>query len=328
MSTTTEALFLSAKDITDLAEPAEFVNAVRDAYVERGNGAPTEPRTLLRCDSPPGRANSYTAVLPDAGVFGGYTYSSGFPSGGAWMMTPLFDTGTGEPLAVIDGEPLGPLKTGAVGAVGVDALAKEDATTVGVIGSGRQAWAQIEATRTIRDIESVMVYSRSESNRTEFAELVRDEMGIDATAADTSADAVSDADIVITATKADDPVFDGRELSPGTHVTAMGRYHPYKQEIDDYTVANATYVPDLRDRAKQDAGAFLHAVNEGVISENHIHAELGDVVVGRATGRTSDEEITVFDSGGTAIETVAAANLVYRRAVEAGLGTPIEFEMS
>jgi alanine dehydrogenase len=106
----------------------------------------------------------------------------------------------------------------------------------------------------------------------------------------------------------------------------MGQYHPEKRELDAVTIARATYVPDLRERAFQDAGSFLHALESGAVGEDRVHAELGEVIAGKAPGRTSDEEITVFDSGGTAIETVAAAHLLYERAVERSLGAEIEIE--
>lgn len=120
-------------------------------------------------------------------------------------------------------------------------------------------------------------------------------------------------------------MFDGDLLDPGTHVTAMGQYHPEKRELDETTIERATYVPDLRERATMDAGSFLAAVEAGVVDEDHIHAELGEVVAGVAAGREDREEITVFDSGGTGIETVAAAHMLYEKAHEEGLGTTIDF---
>jgi len=105
----------------------------------------------------------------------------------------------------------------------------------------------------------------------------------------------------------------------------MGQYSPAKRELDTTTIERATYVPDLRERTTLDAGSFIHALEEGAITEDHVHAELGEVVAGKAPGRMSDDEITVFDSGGTGIETVAAASLLYDRALEAGRGTKIEF---
>jgi len=120
-------------------------------------------------------------------------------------------------------------------------------------------------------------------------------------------------------------VFDGELLEPGTHVTAMGQYNPTKRELDTTTIERSRYVPDLRDRVLQDAGSFIHAVEEGAVDESHIHAELGEVVAGNATGRATDEEITVFDSGGSGIETVAAAGMLYEQAKDRDLGSTISF---
>ena len=320
-----DTLFLTSSDVAGLATPAEYVERVADGYRQRGEGAPTEPRTALFGDEPPGMLTSYSAILPEDGYMGGYTYSAGFGAGDAWFMTPLFDAESGEPLAVLDGASMNPFKTGATGAVGVDALAREDAETVAVIGSGAQARGQLRATATVRDLTTVDVYSPTPDHREAFADEMADTVDTDVTPVASSAAAVDGADIVITATTAGEPVFDGDDLAPGTHVTAMGQYNPSKRELDTTTIERSTYVPDLRERAMQDAGSFLHAVEAGVVDESHIHAELGDVVAGNAAGRTSDDEITVFDSGGTAIETVAAAGMLYERAHEQGLGSTIEF---
>ena len=321
----TDALFLTSAEVDDLAEPADYVAAVRDAYRQVGEGAPAEPRTKLFNREPPGMLTTYAALLPETGAMGGYTYSAGFGAEDAWFMTPLFDADSGEPLALLDGANMNPFKTGATGAVAIDALAREDAETVGLIGSGAQARGQLRATATVRELAAVDVYSPTKSHREAFADEMTETLGVDVTAVESSAAAVADADIVITATNAGEPVFDGEQLAPGTHVTAMGQYNPTKRELDTTTIERSTYVPDLRDRATQDAGALLHAIDTGVVDESHIHAELGDIVAGNAAGRTSNEEITVFDSGGTAIETVAAAGMLYERACEQGLGSTIEF---
>ena len=321
----TDTLFLTSDEIDGLATPADYVTRVADGYRQRGAGAPAEPRTALFGDEPPGMLTSYSAILPDDGYMGGYSYSAGFGAGDAWFMTPLFDADSGEPLALLDGANMNPFKTGATGAVAIDALAREDAETVGLIGSGAQARGQLRATATVRELAAVDVYSPTKSHREAFADEMTETLGVDVTAVESSAAAVADADIVITATNAGEPVFDGEQLAPGTHVTAMGQYNPTKRELDTTTIERSTYVPDLRDRATQDAGALLHAIDTGVVDESHIHAELGDIVAGNAAGRTSNEEITVFDSGGTAIETVAAAGMLYERACEQGLGSTIEF---
>ncbi|AEN06251.1 ornithine cyclodeaminase family protein [Halolamina sp.] len=321
----TETLFLRSDEVDDLAGPAAFVDAVRDAYRQRGEGAAAEPRTKLGSQDPPGMLTTYGAILPDTGAMGGYMYSAGFGARDAWFTTPLFDSESGEPLAMVDGASMNPYKTGATGAVGVDALAREDSTDVAVIGSGAQARGQLKCTAEVRDLERVWVYSPTKENREGFAGEMNTELDAAVAAVASSAAAIEGADIVITATSAAEPVFDGDNLEDGTHITAMGQYDPDKRELDTTTIERATYVPDLRARATKDAGSFMHALEAGVVDEDHIHAELGEVVAGEAPGRESDEEITVFDSGGTGIETVAGAYLLYERAKEEGRGETIDF---
>jgi alanine dehydrogenase len=321
----TGTLFLSDDDVAGLAEPADYVDAVREGYRQRGEGAPAEPRTRLFEDDPPGMLTGYSAILPETGAMGGYTYSAGFGGEDAWFVTPLFDADSGEPLAILDGARMNPFKTGATGAVGVDALAREDAETVAVIGSGPQARGQLKATATVRDLDTVWVYSPTKEHREAFAGELNDYLDASVAAVASSAAAVEDADVVVTATNASDPVFEGENLEDGAHVTAMGQYHQKKRELDETTIERATYVPDLRARVSQDAGSFLAALETGVVHEDHVHAELGEVVAGDVEGRQDPEDVTVFDSGGTGIETVAAAHMLYERAVERDLGTEIPF---
>ncbi|WP_049984791.1 ornithine cyclodeaminase family protein [Halobellus rufus] len=321
----TETLFLTSDDVDGLATPSEFVDAVRDAYRERGNGAPAEPRTKLTNADPPGFFTTYAALLPETGTMGGYMYSAGFGAKDAWFMTPLFDAESGEPLALVDGASMNPFKTGAAGAVAADELAREDATSAAIIGSGPQARGQLRALATVRDLETVWVFSPTKEHRESFAGEMDRRLDASVAAVASAAAAIEDADVVVTATSASEPVFDGDALEPGTHVTAMGQYDPEKRELDARTIERATYVPDLRERAFQDAGSFLHALEEGVVDEDHVHGELGDVVAGNVPGRQSDDEITLFDSGGTGIETVAGATLLYEKARQGGLGQTIDF---
>ncbi|WP_335999100.1 ornithine cyclodeaminase family protein [Halorientalis halophila] len=325
MSTHKEALFLRSDELADLAAPADYVDAVREGYRQRGEGAPAEPRTSLPSEDPPGFFTGYLAILPDTGAMGTYTYGAGFGAQDAHFMLSLFDSESGEPLALMDGASMNPFKTGAAGAVGIDALAREDATTLSVIGSGSQARGQLRAAVEVRDFDRIDVYSPTKESRESFAAEMNELLDPTVAAVASSAAAVEGADVVITATRATEPVFDGDLLEDGAHVTAMGQYAPDVREVDAETVSRAKYVPDLRARTKTDAGAFMMALESGAISEDHVHAELGEVVAGVEPGRESDEDVTLFDSGGTAIETVAAAHMLYERAVENDLGETLEF---
>ena len=322
-----EVRFLESGEVAGLASYDDYVDAVREGYRQVGEGAPAKPRTSLTSTDPPGFLTAYMAVLPETGAMGTYTYAAGFGAEDAHFLLPIFDAESGEPLALFDGASMNPYKTGAAGAVGVDALAREDATELAVVGSGSQARAQVAATATVRDLDRVRVYSPTPASREDFAAEFDDRLRTaTVSAVDSAAAAVSDADIVITATRATEPVFDGEDLADGAHVTTMGQYSPDAREVDGTTVARAKYVPDLRARADPetgDAGAYIQAVREGAVDADHVHAELGEVVAGAAPGRTSSTEVTLFDSGGTGIETVAAAHMLYERAREEGLGETI-----
>ncbi|MFB6297398.1 MAG: ornithine cyclodeaminase family protein [Salinirussus sp.] len=320
----TDIRFLASAEIDGVATPAEYVAAVREGYREYGSGAPAAPRTKLECDEPPGMLTGYMAMLPESGAMGGYTYAAGFGDRDAHFLLPVFDPDSGAPIALLDGASLNPLKTGATGAVAVDELARTDASELGLIGSGAQAAGQLRTTATVRNLDRVAVYSPTPDHRKSFAREMDDRFDATVRAVDSAAAAVDGVDIVVTATRAREPVFDGEDLAPGTHVTAMGQYDPDCREIDATTVARSTYVPDMRARIDRDAGAYLGALADGAIDEGHVHADLGDVVAGAAPGRQSDEEITVFDSGGTGIETVAAAAMLVEKATDRNLGTIID----
>jgi alanine dehydrogenase len=169
------------------------------------------------------------------------------------------------------------------------------------------------------------VFSPTPENRASFAEGFGARLDADVRAVGSASAAVEGADVVITATNASEPVVADDALPDGVHVTAMGQYDSGKRELEGETVARATYVPDLRERAFQDAGSFLAAREAGLVDDDHVHAELGEVVAGDRPGRTDDRDVTVFDSGGTGIETVAAAWMLYERAESEGVGRTIEF---
>lgn len=317
--------FLDSNTIQNSIDFSQAVSAVRDGYRQRGNGAPAEPRTLLHHEQPAGIFTGYFAILPETSVMGMYVYSGGFESGEAWFLFGLYDAVEGTPLGIFDGASLNPYKTGATGAVGVDALARSNSSTVGIIGSGPQAYAQIHATAVVRDIECVSVYSPTKAHREAFAEHVNGELSATVQAVDSVAAATIDSDVVITATRSRTPVVDFDHISPGTHITAMGQYGALKRELDAKTVSESVYVPDLRSRIEYDAGSYIQAIEAGKIEPDHIHGELGEVITGTVPGRQSPEQITVFDSGGTAIETTAVAAHVNDQVSDADIDIELPF---
>lgn len=328
-----DVLYLSSEEVAELASYSEYVDAIRDGYRQRGNGgsasAPTTISTKGSGESFNSYINSYMAELPSANIGGTYQFS--VDEQDRWYLATLYDTTDGEPIALIDGGSWMSTKTGGIAAVGADALSRPDSSTVGIIGSGRVARESLRSICTIRAIESVDVYSPTEANRESFAVEMAAELDAEISPVTSDTAAVRDADIVLTATTAPEPVFDGSALESGTHVCAMGQSGAHR-EIDDTTVARSKYVPDIyprtspsshQDRLKA-AGAFVSAYTSGAVSDNHVYAELGDVVVGRVPGRDSASEITVFDSTGTGIETIAAGYMLYKKAQKKELGTNIQ----
>jgi alanine dehydrogenase len=320
---TGDLLFLESEAFRDLAAVEDYIDAVREGYRQHAGGGRTEPRTKLFHPHHEGMLMYYGALLPATGVMGVFIYVGEYENGDAWFLTHLADSDTGAPLALVDSPSVNPYKTGATGAVGVDALARADASTVAVIGTGAQAKGQLLATALVRDVTDVRAYSPMPEHRRQFASEMTDRLGADVRAADAANEAVRGADIVITATTATDPVFDGDALDDGAHVTAMGQSHPQRRELDAETVARAVYVPDHRERAEQVSGELLGAVRDGAVETDHLQAELGDVIAGTAPGRTSETAVTVFDSGGTGIESIAATYMVYERAKAAGHGVEL-----
>ncbi len=321
-----KALYVSGEELDGLATPSEFVSAVEKGYQYRGEGSPASAPSRLVSES--AKVTSYKVIFPEWNVMGGYMYGVGDDG---WFTTPLFEVETGRLFGILDGAIWNPYKTGSVAAVGTDYLSREDASTVGVIGSGTIAKATLETVATIRDLERVEVFSPTSESRSEFATEMSELLEADVTAVGSSAEAISDVDIVITATRASKPVINGEHLSPGTHVNALGAGYP-DRELDVTTFERADkYVPDIQSRVfghgsqerVRAAGGFLKAFDQGKVNEASIHGSLGKIVGGNIHGRTDPDEITIVDSVGTAIETVSSAYMLYKKAANRGLGTEI-----
>ncbi len=232
----------------------------------------------------------------------------------------LFSGTTGEVTAVMNAAPITAIRTAAVSGVATRALAREDARTLAVVGAGHQAHPHIAAMLEARPFETIRIASRTGESARRLAD-----RWPNATAVETVEEAVRDADVVCTVTQSPDPVVLGDWLRPGTHVNAVGACLPHMRELDSAAVAAATLFVDRRESAEKEAGDYLLALEDGAIAEGHIRAELGEVLAGTAPGRTSPDEITIFESLGLAVEDLAAAEYLERRARETGSGTIVEF---
>lgn len=234
----------------------------------------------------------------------------------------VLDSETGRPLAFMEGGSVTAIRTGAGAGAATDLLANRDAKSVAIIGSGVQARTQLEAVCTVRDIESVQVYSPNREHAEQFASEMAGQGPIPqkiVVAADADT-AVHQADIICAATTSSTPVFSGTAVQPGTHINGVGSFMTTMQEIDSETVQKALVVVDEMEAAKAEAGDIVIPIESGTISWEHVHGELGEIVAGSKVGRTSPEQITFFKSVGVAVQDAISGQIALQNAEAMGLG--------
>ncbi len=223
---------------------------------------------------------------------------------------------------------VGQLRTGAASAVATKYLARTDAGSLGVIGTGKQARTQVIAISRVRPIALVKCYSRTTAHREAFADEMVEELGGEVVAVDSARDAVDAVDIIVTATTAKDPILLGEWVAPGVHINAIGSNAATRRELDGDAVARSDrIVVDDLEQAQQESGDLIAAVQAGLYSWDRI-VELGSLVVDEAAGRTSAEQITLFESQGIAAEDVATMKLAYDRAIQIGVGEQLQKDMT
>ncbi len=223
----------------------------------------------------------------------------------------LFDGETGEPTAIMNAGGITAVRTAAVSGVATRLLAREDVKTLAILGTGTQARSHLEAMQAVRSFERVVVWSAS-GRPLDGAESVG-----------SAEEAVRAADVLCTVTALAEPIVQREWLKPGVHINAVGSSIPTTRELDTATMAAAALFVDRRESTLNEAGDFLFPQREGAIGPEHIRAELGELLLGTAPGRESEDEITVFKSLGLAVEDLAAAELVLARALEEDAGTVV-----
>jgi ornithine cyclodeaminase len=308
---------------------AEAIAAVKVGYVQLSAGRAQVPlRTHLSVTD-----DDSTLVMPfyapdEGGALGlkvVSVFNSNPPRGRPLIhaLVLVVDAATGAPQALIEGSSLTAIRTGAASGVATDALARPEARVVALFGSGAQARRQLEAVCTVRAIERVWVYSLAGAEAFAAEMAGRGPIPHDITIAASPRAALAEADIVCAATTSRTPVFDGRDLRPGTHVNGIGAFTPEMQEIDATTVRRARVVIDSRLAALAEAGDLIIPLRAGEIDLDHISTELGEVLAGAKPGRTSAAQITFFKSVGVAVQDAVAAQLVVRNGAALGLGTVV-----
>jgi len=235
----------------------------------------------------------------------------------------VVDAATGRPAAVMDGTYLTALRTGAVSGAATDLLSREDAQVAAVFGAGAQGRTQLEAVCAVRSIREAWVYDVVSEQAADYASEMSQRLSLPVRVADAPVEAVRQADVICTATTSSAPVFEDAYVRPGTHINAVGAYTPEMQEIPVETVQRAKVVIDHRAASLAEAGDLLIPLEQGLITEDHIYAELGQIAAGRKPGRASAEEITLFKSVGVAVQDVAAAGAVLEAARRQNLGIEV-----
>jgi ornithine cyclodeaminase len=236
----------------------------------------------------------------------------------------IFDPASGSPLALCEAGAITAVRTAAVSALATDRLARKDATSLAILGAGTQARSHIEAMLEVRPVSHIRVWSRNADKVRFFAE---EQAKLHSVAVEAQADpvsAVADADIVCTTTSAREPVLSASMLEPGMHINAVGASIPSWRELDADVLPQVTLFTDRRESLANEAGEYIKGLKEGFVEAGLVIPEIGEVLNDDHPGRTSETEITLFRSLGLALEDIAAAQLVYRRALESGIGTSVD----
>jgi alanine dehydrogenase len=307
-------LYLSESDVATLVEPAGAVAAIEACFLRMAAGeVEIAPRRRLRL--PEGAFADMAAADRGLGLAGGKLYAA--TATGVSYAVSLFDSESGEFVAVIEATTLGQLRTGAASAVAARHLASSDARSLGVIGCGHQAETQVACIRAaLPSVERVVAYCRTPDRLAHFCERVDCEPG------ESHRDAASQ-DVVVTITNSRDPVLRGEWLAPGTLVVAAGANVVTRRELDNAVLARAQFVCcDLLEQAKLESGDLVEPVQAGVLDWLEVH-ELHEVVSGQVTGRQSRDDIVVFKSNGLAAWDLALGAEVVRLAREQGVGTEL-----
>ena len=324
-------LVVGHDDVIALLPMADCIDAMSDALRTLALGGALLPlRQIVRLTDGRNAFGVMPAVLGEPTAIGAKVITV-FPGNAA---TPydshqgavlLFDLEYGRLIAILDASTITGLRTAAVTAVATRLLSRPESRTLALLGAGVQAATHLESVSLVRPIRDVRVWSRSGERARRFAERVA-ESGVTIVACETAREAVDGADVVCTVTSSREPVVSREWLAPGTHVNAVGASLPTARELDSATVAAARLFVDRRESATNEAGDFLVPKREGLVGDDHIVGEIGELLVDtpRIAGRRSADELTVFKSLGLAIEDVAAARRIYDRAVATGAGSWVD----
>ncbi|WP_436528026.1 ornithine cyclodeaminase family protein [Actinoplanes sp. HUAS TT8] len=316
-------LILTRSDVLELLRFEDVIAAVEQAHrdLALGRAALPAPATAQL-----GGATflAMTAASAPAGL-AAVKLLADLPGNRQRSTVLAVDAESGACAAVIDGGALTRFRTAAATAVATRALARPDSRVLGLIGTGPLAWAHVQALRTVREFDRVVLWGRTPARAAELAARITTELGLPAEARPEPRDVTLAADVLCTLTPSRDPIVRGAWFLPGLHVNAVGAPpRPDHREIDAAGIARARVVVDSSATAVHESGEAVQAIAEGAVTAEHFHLELGDVLAGRAPGRQSAEQVTLFNSVGVGLQDLAAARLLIDEARRRGIGTGID----
>ncbi len=321
-------LILNEHEVHELLTMRECISVMEEVLTNLARGEGHNPlRSIVRA---PG-ASGFLGLMPAYGTVDAKPYYSlkeiclfpGNPARGldTHLGAVLLHSGeTGELLAAANASAITAIRTAAVSAVATKLLARESASTLAILGAGVQAKSHLEAIPLVRDIAKIRICSRS---RAKAEALAASDSRVEVV--ESVEDAVRDADVIVTATSSKEPVLRREWIAGGAHINAVGSSVASSRELDSATMAAATLFVDRRESTVNESGDYLMALREGAIREGHIHAEIGDIFLGKAEGRTSDDEITLFKSLGIAVEDLASVAFLYDKASRLKRGSWVDW---
>jgi len=325
-------LVLTHQDVEELMPVSECIPVMAEALADLARGSTFLPLRMVI--TPPGAAGDM-ALMPAyrSGARSGYGVkvvcffpnnpSKGLDSHQGSVM--LFSGETGELLALMNASAITAIRTAAVSGVATQLLASENANELAIIGSGVQARAHLQAMTCVRNIKRARVASLRFDNAKRFADEFAPRYSFPIEPVESIERAVNGADLIVTATTAETPILRLEWLSAGAHLNVVGSSIPKTREVDSATIAAASLFVDRRESTINEGGDYLFALREGAIGPDHIKAEIGELVIGSKTGRTSPGEITIFKSLGLAVEDLASADYLYRKAQTSSKGSWVEY---
>jgi alanine dehydrogenase len=328
---TSTILILSRRDVMDLLTLRDCIDAVERAFRLHVEGRSLGPGVLAVHAADGGFHIKAAGLIGDRSYFAAKT-NANFPDNPQRFGLPtiqgtvvLADASTGQPLAIMESASVTALRTGAATAVAAKFLARPDARTATIVGCGVQGEMQLAAIAAVLPLQRAWVLDVDQARAESLATRSSASLGLPVEACKDLHDAFRASDVCVTCTPARRAYVTATDVTPGTFIAAVGADSPAKQELEPALMASSTVVVDVLDQCAE-IGELHHVLAAGLMTREQVHAELGDVVAGRRPGRTRREEITIFDSSGTALQDVAAAIVVYEKARAAGRGTEVKLD--